>query len=161
MSQVTDIFYHIMLYRVHLTWVGFKLITLVMIGTDCICNCKSNYHTTTTTPCIILIYCYIPRKKVVGRYTGFSMKFYQQLTGEERRIPFIFDDFHFCRSRVIGLDMTENRIFTLYRMITWVVFLRMFWNFISSLPGFLSFLVGTISNVLVMEIGWTDAGGIS
>jgi hypothetical protein len=38
--------------------------------------------------------------------------------------------------RVIGLDMTENRIFTLCRMITWVVFLRMFWNFISSLPGY-------------------------
>ena len=58
--------------------------------------------------------------------------------------------------------MTENRIFTLCRMITWVVFLRMFWNFISSLPvkrgGSLSFLVGTISNVLVMEIGWTDVG---
>jgi protein involved in ribonucleotide reduction len=32
------------------------------------------------------------------------LKFYQQLTGEERRIPFIFDDFHFSRSRVIGLD---------------------------------------------------------
>jgi hypothetical protein len=35
-------------------------------------------------------------------------------------------------------------------------------NFISSLPvkrgGALSFLVGTISNVLVMEIGWTDVG---
>ena len=45
-------------------------------------------------------------------------KFYQQLTGEEERIPFIFDNFHFCRSRVIGLDMTENRIFTLCRMIT-------------------------------------------
>jgi hypothetical protein len=48
------------------------------------------------------------------------------------------------------------------RMITWVVFLRMFWNFISSLPvkrgGSLSFLIGTISNVLVMEIGWTDVG---
>jgi hypothetical protein len=90
------------------------------------------------------------------------LKFYQQLTGEERRIPFIFDDFHFCRSRVIGLDMTENRIFTLCHMITWVVFLRMFWNFISSLPvkrgGSLSFLVGTISNVLVMEIGLTDVG---
>jgi hypothetical protein len=26
------------------------------------------------------------------------LKFYQQLTGEERRIPFILDDFHFCRS---------------------------------------------------------------
>ena len=58
--------------------------------------------------------------------------------------------------------MTENRMFTLCRKITWVVFLRMFWNFISSLPmkrgGSLSFLVGTISNVLVMEIGWTDVG---
>ena len=41
------------------------------------------------------------------------LKFYQQLTGEERMIPFIFDDFHFRRSRVIGLDMTENRIVTL------------------------------------------------
>ena len=90
------------------------------------------------------------------------LKFYQQLTGEESTIPFLFDDFHFCRSRVIGLDMTENRIFTLCRMITWVVFLRMFWNFINSLSvkrgGSLSFLVGTISNVLVMEIGWTDVG---
>ena len=46
------------------------------------------------------------------------LKFYQQLTGEERGIPFIFDDFQFCRSRVIGLDMTENMIFTLCRMIT-------------------------------------------
>jgi hypothetical protein len=90
------------------------------------------------------------------------LKFYQQLTGEERRIPFIFDNFHFCRSRVIELDMTENWIFTLCRMITWLMFLRMFWNFISSLPvkrgGSLSFLVGTISNVLAMEIGWIDVG---
>jgi hypothetical protein len=58
--------------------------------------------------------------------------------------------------------MTENRIFTLCCMITWVVFLRMILNFISSLPvkrgGSLSFLVRTISNVLVMEIGWTDVG---
>ena len=29
------------------------------------------------------------------------LKFYQQLTGEESRIPFIFDDFHFFHSRVI------------------------------------------------------------
>ena len=90
------------------------------------------------------------------------LKFYQQLTDEEGRIPFIFNDFHCCHSRVIGLDVTENRIFTLCHMITWVVFLRMFWNFISSLPvkrGWsLSFLVRTISNILVMEIGWTDVG---
>jgi hypothetical protein len=35
-------------------------------------------------------------------------------------------------------------------------------KFISSLPvkrgGSLSFLVGTINNVFVMEIGWTDVG---
>ena len=77
-------------------------------------------------------------------------------------IPFIFDNFHFCRSRVIGLDMTENIIFTVCRMITWVVFLRMLWNFISSLRvkrgGSLSFLVGINSNFSVMEIGWTDVG---
>jgi hypothetical protein len=46
------------------------------------------------------------------------LKFYRQLTGKEWRIPLIFDDFLFCRSRVIGLDMTENRMFTLCRMIT-------------------------------------------
>jgi hypothetical protein len=46
------------------------------------------------------------------------MKFYQQLTGEGRRMPFIFEDFHCCRSGVIGLDMTENTIFTICRMRT-------------------------------------------
>jgi hypothetical protein len=39
------------------------------------------------------------------------LKFNQQLTGEERRIPFIFDGFHFCHSRVITLDMTKSRVF--------------------------------------------------
>jgi hypothetical protein len=57
----------------------------------------------------------------LGSVSQNVLKFYQQLTSEERRIPFIFDDFHFCRSRVIGLDMMplmENLIFTLCRMIT-------------------------------------------
>ena len=43
------VLYHILLYRVHIAWVGFKLIMLVLIGTDCICSYKSNYHTITTT----------------------------------------------------------------------------------------------------------------
>ena len=30
-------------------WAGFKLTTLVTIGTDCIDSCKSNYHTITAT----------------------------------------------------------------------------------------------------------------
>jgi hypothetical protein len=46
------------------------------------------------------------------------LKFYQQLTGEERRIPFIFDDFHFCRSRVIGLDMTTQNVLKFYQQLT-------------------------------------------
>ena len=50
----------------------------------------------------------------LGSVSQNVLKFYQQLAGEERRIPFIFDDFHFCCSRVIGLGMMENIIFTLH-----------------------------------------------
>jgi hypothetical protein len=47
LSQVTDRHYHIMLYT--LPWSRFKLTTSVVIGTDHIGSCKSNYHTITAT----------------------------------------------------------------------------------------------------------------
>jgi hypothetical protein len=45
----TDKLYHIMLYRVYLTWTRFELTTSVVIDTDCTGSCKSNYHTITAT----------------------------------------------------------------------------------------------------------------
>jgi hypothetical protein len=45
LSQVTDKLYHIMLYTS--PWSRFELTTSVVISTDCIGICKSNYHTIT------------------------------------------------------------------------------------------------------------------
>ena len=42
--QVADKLYHVMLHRVHLVWAGFELTILLVIGNECIGNCKSNYH---------------------------------------------------------------------------------------------------------------------
>jgi hypothetical protein len=47
LQQVTDKLYHIMLYTSH--ELSFKLTTSVVIGTDWIGSCKSNYHTITVT----------------------------------------------------------------------------------------------------------------
>jgi hypothetical protein len=56
LSQVTDKLYHIMLYTSPWSW--FKLTTSVVIGTDCIDSCKSNYHmiTATTVPNVVVFY---------------------------------------------------------------------------------------------------------
>ena len=50
--QATDKRYHINLYQVHLVMKWVWTTTLVVIGTECIGSCNSNYHmiTTTTAP---------------------------------------------------------------------------------------------------------------
>ena len=55
LSQVTDKYYHIMLDSS--PWPRFELITSVVIGTGCICCCRSNYHniTATTAPFLLLL----------------------------------------------------------------------------------------------------------
>ena len=47
LSQVTDKLYHIMLYTS--PWTRFEPTTSVVIGTNCIDSCESNYHTSTAT----------------------------------------------------------------------------------------------------------------
>jgi hypothetical protein len=47
LSQITDKLYHIMLYTS--TWSRIELTTSMVIDTDCIGSCKSNYHTITAT----------------------------------------------------------------------------------------------------------------
>jgi hypothetical protein len=47
LPQVTDKLYHIMLHTS--PWSRFELTTSVVIVTNCICSCKSNYHTITAT----------------------------------------------------------------------------------------------------------------
>ena len=47
LPQVTDKLYHIILYTS--SWSRFELTTSVVIGTDGIGSCKSNYHTITVT----------------------------------------------------------------------------------------------------------------
>ena len=47
LSQVTDKLYHIRLYTSPRS--RFKLTTSVVIGTDCIGSCESNYHMITIT----------------------------------------------------------------------------------------------------------------
>jgi len=53
LPQVTDKLYHIMLYTS--PWAGVETTTSVVIGSDCIGSCKSNYNmiTITTAP----VYC--------------------------------------------------------------------------------------------------------
>ena len=68
MPQVTNKHYNIMLIEYTSPWAGFKLTMIVVIGTDCTGNCKSNYHkiTTTTAPISIEIHliCYFVIKQL-------------------------------------------------------------------------------------------------
>jgi hypothetical protein len=54
LSQVTDKVYHIMLYTSPRS--RFELITSVVIDTDCIGSCKSNYHTIAATAASVLLF---------------------------------------------------------------------------------------------------------
>ena len=54
LQQVADKLYQIMLYTS--SWAGVEPTTSVVIGPDCIGNCKYNYHAITATTAPIYYY---------------------------------------------------------------------------------------------------------
>ena len=56
---------------IEFSWAWFELITLVVIGTDCIGSCKSNYHTimSTTTPQAFIFF----RAKLTSDYYDYIL----------------------------------------------------------------------------------------
>ena len=68
LSQATDKPYHIMLYTS--PWSRFELTTPVVIGTNWICSCKSNYHTSMATRAPVLIeHDFVDRWRYVHSHT--------------------------------------------------------------------------------------------
>ena len=98
LSQVTDKHYQIMLCTS--PWSRFELTTSVVIGTNCICSCKSNYHTITAA-------------------TAFKRfdRSVHSLTASEQYFIYIHDDNRFivkiCRQRIWEknlIDMENAKI---------------------------------------------------
>ena len=81
LPQVTDKLYHIM-YQVQLASAGFKLTTLVVLGTDCIGSCKSNYHTITTTH-LLVVYIFVYTKSMHTLICRERKYFTSQTTAEK------------------------------------------------------------------------------
>jgi hypothetical protein len=72
LSQVTDKLYHIILHTSPRS--RFELTTSVVIGTDCIGSCKSNYHTTTATMAPLIYYVYVDYKITCQYFVSVFLK---------------------------------------------------------------------------------------
>ena len=111
LCQITDKLYHIMLYWVNLTRAGFKLTTLVVIGTDCTGSYKFNYHTITTmtAPSITIIAAMLEVDGDNRHFKIFWFKFcYIPSSGTEEEDFQRFPIFHTMRNMVANLVVRQG-----------------------------------------------------
>ena len=94
LSQVTDKLYHIMLYQVQLAWTEFELTMLVVIGTDWIGSCKSNYHTITAWQPLYLL------KRKSLRDIIWNILIFREMKIYWSKVCLIYPSFHFQCSPV-------------------------------------------------------------
>jgi presenilin-like A22 family membrane protease len=86
-----------MLSWVHPAWVGFELPTLVVIGTDCIGSCKSNYHTIMTmmTQCYRYMYTCTSSWSKESEYVLFQLQIYWTISLYCSRVmPLLYTSFY-------------------------------------------------------------------
>ena len=107
LSQVIDKLYDILLYTS--PWSRFELIIPVVIDTDCIGSCKSNYQRITATTTPFLIY-----NSANTRYSKnmiqLSTKINVQNKTENRCYSHRYDSFHFKEFKYIMHDVQDESV---------------------------------------------------
>ena len=86
LSQVTDKRYHIMFSTS--PWSRFELTTSVVIGTDCIGSCTSNYHTIMATTAPHRRY---DNNQKVGRKCYIQWSFFIVITSKTKKMSFYWE----------------------------------------------------------------------
>ena len=101
-NQVTDKLYHIMLHTS--PWMRIELAISVVIGTDCIGSCKSNYHTIAAATAPILH---------GDVFFNIKRKIYKKEFAELTFVNVVLD-------RMVMIYM-EFVIFSLFAICTWII----------------------------------------